>query len=106
MLPGFRQEAAMVRAIHKLKVRQVETLSTPGRYSDGGNLYLVVSPSGSRKWVFLYRDEDKGKDEKGRSKSRELGLGSAAKGAVSLLDACAMAQKARDQLAQGFNPHK
>jgi hypothetical protein len=27
----------------------------PGRYGDGGNLFLVVSKSGSKKWTFLFR---------------------------------------------------
>ncbi len=33
-----------------LTARKVE-IAKAGKYSDGGNLYLIVSPSGSRKWV-------------------------------------------------------
>src|SRR6266404_4809780 len=42
----------------------------PGKYSDGGNLYLVVSPSNSRKWVLRFT---------WRGRAKEMGLGSAAK---------------------------
>ena len=34
----------------KLTARKVET-AKPGKYSDGGNLYLIVSESGARKWA-------------------------------------------------------
>jgi len=34
----------------KLTARKVDT-AKPGKYSDGGNLYLVVSETGARKWV-------------------------------------------------------
>ncbi len=30
----------------KLNARRVETLTEPGRYSDGGNLYLFITPNG------------------------------------------------------------
>ena len=39
----------------------------PGRYGDGGGLYLNVSASGSKSWVFIWA----------RAKlTREMGLGS------------------------------
>ncbi len=65
----------------KLTARRVETLTKPGRYSDGGNLYLRISPNGGKRWSFFYRSG---------GKMRDLGLGSAAKGQVSL-------QEARDE---------
>jgi integrase len=65
----------------------------PGKYSDGGNLYLIVSPSGSRKWVLRFT---------WRGKAKEMGLGSAA--VVSLADAREKAAVARRKLAQGVNP--
>ena len=58
-----------------LTTRQVETLKKPGRHSDGSNLYLAISEGGARRWVFFYRAPD--------GRRREMGLGSAAKGAVS-----------------------
>ncbi|MFK7974521.1 MAG: tyrosine-type recombinase/integrase [Halioglobus sp.] len=38
----------------KLSARKVKTLNTPGSYSDGNNLYLKVTPTGTKSWVFRY----------------------------------------------------
>ena len=35
----------------KLTVAKVRQTQTPGRYSDGGCLYLVVAPGGSKHWI-------------------------------------------------------
>ena len=35
----------------KLSAARARTLKTPGRYADGGTLYLNVSPGGSKQWV-------------------------------------------------------
>lgn len=35
----------------RLTVRMVKALERPGRYGDGGTLYLVVAPGGSKSWV-------------------------------------------------------
>ena len=86
----------MGNALHKLSARRVATEATPGRHSDGGGLYLVVSESGSRKWLFIFRRE---------AKQREMGLGAAAgPGAVSLADARARAAECRSVLASGLDP--
>jgi integrase len=76
----------------KLTARKVET-AKPGKYSDGGNLYLIVSETGSRKWVLRFT---------WRGKPKEMGLGGAA--SVSLADAREKAATARRQIAQGINP--
>jgi integrase len=81
--------------VGKLTARRVETLTKPGRYSDGGNLYLRISPSGSKKWTFFYRWGDKRKD---------LGLGSAGPHGVSLKDARDTAAEARRHLNAGTDP--
>jgi len=85
----------MARAIHKLKFRQVETLKKVGRHSDGGGLYLKITSDGSRRWVFMYARA---------GRQREMGLGSAQSGGVSLGDARSAAQAARDDLATGQDP--
>lgn len=85
----------MARAIHKLKFRQVETLRRVGRHSDGGGLYLKITPDGSKRWVFMYARA---------GKQREMGLGSARPGGISLADARAAAQAAREDLAAGSDP--
>ncbi|MEW6769467.1 MAG: integrase arm-type DNA-binding domain-containing protein [Pseudomonadota bacterium] len=75
-----------------LTARKVET-AKPGKYSDGRNLYLVVSQSGSRKWVLRFT---------WRGKAKEMGLGSAS--TVSLADARDRAAAAHRTLQRGLNP--
>jgi integrase len=75
-----------------LTARKVET-AKPGKYSDGGNLYLIVSETGTRKWVLRFT---------WRGKAKEMGLGGA--GSVPLADAREKAATARRQIAQGLNP--
>lgn len=76
----------------KLTARKVET-ARPGKYSDGGNLYLIVSTTGSRKWMLRFT---------WRGRAKEMGLGSAV--SVPLADAREKAALARRQIAQGLNP--
>jgi hypothetical protein len=83
----------MSRALHKLTARSVATLSKPGRYSDGGGLFLVVSGSGARKWVFRFRLP---------GKRHDMGLGSAQE--ITLARARQLAAAARSSLAEGINP--
>lgn len=86
------------RQLHKLSARTAETITTPGRHSDGGGLYLAIGAEGRRSWVFIYRDRN-------TRKLKELGFGSAAKkSGVSLADARTKAEAARRQLAQGIDP--
>jgi integrase len=75
-----------------LNARKVET-AKPGKYGDGGNLYLIVSSKGSRKWVLRFT---------WRGRPKEMGLGNAAN--VPLADARAKAVAAMRQVAQGVNP--
>src|SRR6516165_4704069 len=76
----------------KLTARKVEAAKA-GKYSDGGNLYLIVSPIGSRKWVLRFT---------WRGKAREMGLGTPA--TVSLADAREKAAHARRMIAQRLDP--
>jgi integrase len=75
-----------------LTARKVGTAKA-GKYSDGGNLYLIVAEAGSRKWVLRFT---------WRGKAKEMGLGSAA--SVPLADAREKAASARRKIAQGLNP--
>jgi integrase len=77
---------------NRLTARKIET-AKPGKYSDGGNLYLIVSETGSRKWVLRFT---------WRGRPKEMGLGSAA--SVPLADAREKAASARRKIAQGLNP--
>ena len=56
----------MARAIGKLSAVAADKRKAPGRLSDGGGLYLNVSPSGSKSWVFMWT---------AMGKRREMGLG-------------------------------
>jgi len=85
----------MARKVGLLNARKVETLTEPGRHADGGNLYLSISPNGGKRWTFLYTLN---------GKRREMGLGSAAKGQVSLADARKAAEEARRNLSAGTDP--
>ncbi|MGE0698647.1 MAG: tyrosine-type recombinase/integrase [Hyphomicrobiaceae bacterium] len=79
--------------LHRLTARQVAT-AKPGRHSDGGGLYLVVDPGGSKRWAFMvWRDK----------KPTEIGLGSMRQG-VSLAMARERAAECRRLRAEGKNP--
>jgi len=84
-----------MRALNRLTVKEIEALKEPGRYGDGGNLYLVITKAGTRQWTFRYR---------WKGKEKELGLGSAAIGRVTLQQARTKAQDARNELAAGNDP--
>ncbi|CAM5567182.1 Arm DNA-binding domain-containing protein [Rhodanobacter lindaniclasticus] len=67
----------------------------PGRYSDGGGLYLVIRKDGSKAWVFRWRDRVTGK-------LRDKGLGPFWD--VTLEEARAVATTCRRQIREGINP--
>lgn len=81
--------------INMLTARGVVGLTEPGRHSDGSNLYLNITKGGAKSWLFIYRSN---------GRQREMGLGSAAPGGVSLADAREAAAAARRLLAQGIDP--
>jgi integrase len=72
---------------------QVRNLSAPGRYADGGGLYLVVDPSGAKRW--LLRTVIK-------RRRRDIGLGSAS--LVALAEAREAAREIRKQARAGADP--
>jgi len=88
------------RAMNKLSARRVETEKRPGRHSDGNNLYLVVDPSGAKRWVFIYRWKRPGTP--GSGKLREMGLGSLR--AIDLKRARDLAAEAVKALGAGQDP--
>jgi integrase len=70
-----------------------------GMYCDGAGLYLHVRDSGSRSWIFRYR-------QRGSGKLRDLGLGSAGKDGVSLEDARERVAELRAGIRRGLDPLK
>ena len=83
----------MARQLHTLSARTVATLTKPGRHSDGGGLYLNITASGARSWVFMWKTD---------GKRREMGLGSQRD--VPLAKARERAAEARQKLADGQDP--
>ena len=65
----------------------------PGRHSDGGGLYLNVTPSGTRSWVFMWTRD---------GRRREMGLGSYP--ATTLSRARWIAGLNRASVAEGRDP--
>lgn len=84
-----------MRPRNKLTALKVRSLKEPGRYSDGGNLYLFISKHGARSWVFRYADRITGA-------TRDKGLGPVAD--VTLERARERAALCRQQLMEGADP--
>lgn len=80
------------RVEKRLTAKQVEK-AKPGRWPDGGGLYLDVDGEGRKRWLWRYRRGDK---------RRDMGLGSAA--TVSLAEARAERDRWRKVLAEGKDP--
>jgi integrase len=76
-----------------LSNRRVQTLKARGFYCDGGGLYLQVSRTGTKSWVFRYRLNDR---------MRHAGLGSLK--TFSLAEARERARKMRQLVADGIDP--
>jgi Arm domain-containing DNA-binding protein/integrase-like protein len=100
----------MGRLIGKLKALTVARVKQPGMYGDGGGLYLQVTSSGARSWIFRYWAEERDpatsqivRDEMGkaRGRSREMGLGSF--NVVSLEHARELAGEYRKLRRQGVD---
>lgn len=45
----------MAKKVNRLSDRKVQTTNNPGWYPDGGGLYLQVSPSLTKSWVYRYQ---------------------------------------------------
>jgi integrase len=80
----------MARTTKKLSARRIETITEPGYHADGDQLYLVVEPSGARRWAFIYH---------WHGKRREMGFGR-----MGLKEAREAADSARRQLRAGTDP--
>ena len=83
----------MANAINKLSDRRIRTLTKAGRHSDGGGLYLIVDPSGAKRWAFLFRQN---------GRLREMGLGGI--NPVPLAAARDLAADCRKTVALGGDP--
>ena len=88
----------MARKSNLLTARAVASKPS-GWHADGNNLYLLVSDTGSKSWVFRYkvRDRDTGKD-----RVTNMGLGSLKD--LTLVQAREEAAKFRTHLEAGLDP--
>jgi integrase len=77
----------------KLKAIQVDRLHKPGRYGDGGNLWLQVRTARHKSWLFRYTIN---------GRAREMGLGAFPD--VSLAEARDRARFARLAVSAGRDP--
>jgi hypothetical protein len=83
----------VARINDKLTALTVNKTTKPGYYGDGAGLWLQVSKSGSKSWIFRFTI---------KSKQREMGLG--AVHTVTLSEARARARECRVQLLDGNDP--
>ena len=77
----------------KLSAVKVRNLAAPGRYGDGGNLWLQVRSPTQKSWIFRFTIA---------GKARLMGLGDVQ--SVSLAEAREAAEFARRLLRQGIDP--
>ncbi|MCK0142535.1 site-specific integrase [Aliiroseovarius sp. F20344] len=84
----------------KLTKRLVENLG-PGRHGDGSGLYLVVDPSGARRWIVRVTVKGQ-KNAKGAPLRTDFGLGGA--DVVTLNQARERALEYRRMAKSGLNP--
>jgi integrase len=71
------------------------TNAKPGRYADGNGLNLLVKNTGARSWVYRFMLH---------GRSRDIGLGPAGRGGVSLSDARDLAAGLRLKVKAGVDP--
>ena len=83
----------MSREGNKLTARSVSNVKKRGLYGDGLGLYLQVSESGSKAWVYRFMID---------GRPRKMGLG--AVHTVSLAEAREAALEARKQVRKGIDP--
>lgn len=82
-----------MRAINKLSPAKVAKTTKPGRYGDGGGLWLQVSQYHTKAWIFRFMIA---------GKARQMGLGSI--DTFTLKEARERARGARQLVADGIDP--
>jgi integrase len=81
------------RTLYKLSAVALRKKMPPGKYNDGGNLYLVVGEAGARSWLFQYALD-----------GRQHGMGLGSLQTVSLKEAREAARYWRQQLRDRIDP--
>lgn len=83
----------MARSVNKLSALSIQKIAKAGQYGDGNGLYLIVDPSGAKRWLYIFRWE---------GKHKEMGLGGFP--GVSLAEAREKAIDARRLVRDRTNP--
>jgi len=83
----------MARTTHQLTAIKVTNLKRKGLHPDGNGLYLRITASGTKGWIYRYTVD---------GKARDMGLGPLA--TVSLAKAREAADDCRRQRREGLNP--
>jgi integrase len=79
--------------MQKLNTLRIKNIKEPGRYGDGGGLWLQVRDADHRSWIFRYTLD---------GRARWMGLGPAAD--ITLAEARDAAREARRKLLEGIDP--
>jgi integrase len=82
-----------MRGSNRLTARHVATLKDPGRYGDGGGLWLQISTWGTKAWIFRFTMQ---------GRARHMGLGPV--DTLSLAEARDKARDARKLVLDGIDP--
>lgn len=85
----------MPRKVHNALTPLAVKNAKPGRHADGGGLHLLVKESGARSWVYRFMLN---------GKSRDVGLGPAGQGGISLADARTARDALRLKVKAGIDP--
>ena len=85
----------MPRKLHNALTAIAVKNAKPGRHADGAGLQLLVKESGSASWIYRFMLN---------GKSRDVGLGAAGPGGVSLADARDLAAALRYKVKAGIDP--
>jgi integrase len=83
----------MARTIHRLTAAKVANLKDKGLYPDGGGLYLRVTSTASKSWIYRFTTD---------GALRDMGLGPVP--TVSLAKARELAAECRTKRLQGIDP--
>jgi integrase len=81
----------LINALTPLAVKNAK----PGRHADGLGLHLLVKDTGARSWVYRFML---------KGKSRDVGLGAAGPGGISLAEARDLATALRLKVKAGIDP--
>ncbi|MGR4929293.1 tyrosine-type recombinase/integrase [Bradyrhizobium sp. CAR08] len=100
----------MVRRLNLLTPKFIESIETPGRYADGGGLYLQVASAkgggATKSWLFRFMRGHVSRN--GKPISREMGLGALSTnrrdGLITTKEARERAYRAREDLKAGLDP--